>query len=102
MKASEIIELIKQSKPKLLGDITDEKAAKIVSAAFSQLNKQLTEAPDGKVVIPSLGIFKVKQVERQKDGQTVKGKKVSFRASKLKAKGTKAKGGKKAKAQEAN
>ncbi|KJV05311.1 hypothetical protein [Methylocucumis oryzae] len=102
MKASEIIELIKQSKPKLLGDITDEKAAKIVSAAFSQLNKQLTEATDGKVVVPSLGIFKVKQVERQKDGQAVKSKKVSFRASKLKAKGTKAKGGKKAKAQEAN
>lgn len=102
MKTTEIVALVKQANPKLLGKTADAKAAKIIASAFAEVSKQLNDAPDGKVIVPSLGIFKVKQVERQKDGQTVKGKKVSFRASKLKAKGTKAKGGKKTKAQEAN
>ncbi len=89
MKAIEIVELIKQENPKVLGQMSDDKAAKIVSAALRQINKQLHQATEGSVKILGLGAFGVRQVEREKEGQTQSVKKISFRAAKLKAKAKK-------------
>ncbi len=86
MKAIEIVELIKQENPKVLGKMPDEKAAKIISAALRQISKQLDQATEGSVKVMGLGAFSVRQVEREKEGQAVTVKKVSFRAAKLKAK----------------
>lgn len=90
MKALEIVELIKQSNPKLLGKTPDARAAKIITAALSQIGQQLNATTEGPLKIPSLGVFAIKQVEREKDGQTVTVKKVSFRSPKPKAKAVKA------------
>lgn len=89
MKAIEIVELIKQENPKVLGKTPDEKTAKIISAALRQISKQLDQATEGNVKIPGLGAFSIRQVEREKEGQTVAIKKISFRAAKLKAKAKK-------------
>jgi len=84
MKAIEIVELIKQSNPKLLGKARDARVAKIISAAFTQIGKQLDATTEGSVKIPALGVFAVKQVEREKEGQKLTVKKISFRAMKAK------------------
>jgi len=83
MKANEIIEAIKQTNPKILGKMADKKAAKIVTAAFQEINKHLGTA-EGAVKVPGLGTFKVRELERNKEGQQVKVKKTSFRAAKIK------------------
>lgn len=90
MKSIEIIETIKQSNPKLLGKTPDDAAGKIIAAAFRQVGKKLAETNEGTVKVPALGTFVIKQLEREKDGQKTVVKKVTFRASKPKAKTKKA------------
>ncbi|MDD5275251.1 MAG: hypothetical protein PHR16_04130 [Methylovulum sp.] len=90
MKPIEIVELIKQETPKVLGKTPDERTAKIIFAALRQISKQLDQTTEGNVKIPGLGVFNIRQVEREKEGQSVSTKKISFRAAKLKAKEGKA------------
>ena len=86
MKAIEIVELIKQTDPKLLGKTSDKKVAKIIARAFAEVRNQINSTDDGVVKVPYLGNFKLKQVEREKDGQKKSLKKLSFRVSKPKTK----------------
>lgn len=86
MKSNEIVELIKQSNPKVLGKLPDAKAAKIVAATLREISKQISTAEEGTVKIAGLGAFKVRQVEKEKDGQKVAVRKINFSAAKLKAK----------------
>jgi nucleoid DNA-binding protein len=85
MKTTEIVELIKQSNPKLLGKMPDAKMAKIIAAILREIGKQVSATESGDVKIAGLGTFKVRQVEREKDGNTVSVKKIAFRSVKLKA-----------------
>lgn len=85
MKLIEIVEQIKETNPKILGKLTDAKAAKILSAAFAEISKQLDATDDGAVKVPALGAFAVKQVEREKEGEKLTVKKISFRVAKPKA-----------------
>ncbi|MDP2901791.1 MAG: hypothetical protein Q8N96_01585, partial [Methylovulum sp.] len=75
-----------QANPKLLGKTPDAKAARIISAAFALIGKQLNETNEGLVKMSALGTFVVKQVEREQEGQKTTVKKIAFRASKAKAK----------------
>ncbi|MDP2902806.1 MAG: hypothetical protein Q8N96_06820, partial [Methylovulum sp.] len=86
MKPIEIVELIKQANPDLLGKTPNQKAAKIISAALSVLSKQLIETTVGIVKVPGLGAFAVKQVEREKDGEKKTVKRIAFRTPKAKVK----------------
>ena len=86
MKANEIVESIKQSNPKLLGKMTEQRAATLVQAVLAELGKQLDAVDTGVLKVQGLGNFRIKQVEREKEGQTVKLKRISFRKVKRKAK----------------
>ncbi|MDO9106918.1 MAG: HU family DNA-binding protein [Methylovulum sp.] len=89
MKAIEIVEIIKQSNANLLGKLTDKEAAKILSLAFAELGKQLGSTTEGPIKIPGLGVFKIKQVEREKEGQKVTVKRIGFRTMKARVKAKK-------------
>jgi hypothetical protein len=84
MKSTEIVELIKQSNPKILGKLPDAKVAKIVAATLREISKQVSSAEDGTLKVAGLGSFKIRQVEREKDGQKKTVKKVSFNSVKAK------------------
>ncbi|MBT9099285.1 hypothetical protein KFZ76_16445 [Methylovulum psychrotolerans] len=86
MKSLEVVELIKQTNPKLLGKMPDAKVAKIIAAALLEIGKQVSAAEEGAVKIAGLGSFKIRQVEREKDGEKTAVKKVIFTAAKPKAK----------------
>ncbi len=89
MKSLEIVELIKQANPKLLGKMPDAKAAKIIAAALRAVHKEISSAEEGVLKVAGLGSFKTRQVEREKDGTKVTVKKVNFSAAKIKAKAEK-------------
>ena len=86
MKAIEIVESIKQSNPKLLGKMPEKRAATLVQSVLAELGKQLDAVDNGVVKVQGLGNFRIKQVEREKDGQKVTLKRVSFRKVKRVAK----------------
>jgi nucleoid DNA-binding protein len=86
MKPNEIVQALKTSNPKLLGNIDDKKVARIITAALAQIKLEITTSPDGKAVaVPGLGVFKVKKVEREKDGEKRTVERVMFRIAKNRA-----------------
>ncbi len=85
MKALEIVEKIKQESPALFGGMPDKKAVRLVKEVLSQVAKQVESAEDGKLSVPSLGTFRVRQVERDKEGEKVSIKKIGFKLAKIKA-----------------
>jgi nucleoid DNA-binding protein len=78
MKLTEIVELIKSDNPQLLGKMPDKKAAQIVRAVLGQVGKSVAGTAEGVVKVPGLGNFRVKNVEREKDGQKLTVRKVAF------------------------
>ncbi len=83
MKPIEIVELINNSNPALLGAMPSNQAAKIVKEVLVQLGKQIDGmGEDDLLVLPGLGKFRVRQIEKEKDGQKVVLKKVIFRVAK--------------------
>jgi len=89
MKPIEIFELIKTENAKLVNKVPDRVGAKIVGAAFATIAKQIASAPDGKVKIKGLGTFRMKHVEREKDGQKVSRTRIGFKPAPAKAKAAK-------------
>jgi hypothetical protein len=78
MKAIEIIEIIKNESPDLLGKVPEKRAAKIIVAALSHIAKNVTALDQGMVRVQGLGVFRARQVEREKEGHKVMVKKVMF------------------------
>lgn len=86
MKLDEMVALIKEENPALLGKMPDKKAARIIRAAFGQVAREVDATKEGVVSAPGLGRFRVKAVERTKEGQKAKTKHVVFRLAVVKAK----------------
>jgi hypothetical protein len=82
MNAAEIVEKIRAESPALLTKIDDKVAARVVRATLAEIGKQLAQVADGAVSVPGLGRFKVKQVEKEKEGEKKNMKRISFRAAK--------------------
>jgi nucleoid DNA-binding protein len=82
MRPIELVELIDKEKPKLLAGIEAQRAARIIREALTMLGKQIESVEEGAVGIPGFGSFRVKQVQRKKDGETVR--RVIFRTAKRK------------------
>ena len=79
MKPIEIVELIKQQNPDALGNIPDKKAAAVIRKAFQELARTVRETEEGEVRLPGFGVFRIRQVEREKDGEKEMVKRVVFR-----------------------
>lgn len=84
MKPTEIVEKLQQNDPELLGKIPPRKAAGIIRAAFEQLVIELQNTDEGKVTVPKLGNFIVRQVDTEKNGEKAQVKRIIFRPVALK------------------
>lgn len=79
MKLNEVVKLARETNESAFGKVNDQRAVKILRAAFQQVKNQLETAEDGKVVIDGLGRFVIRNVQHEKDGVTVTKRKVVFR-----------------------
>lgn len=86
MNAKEVVELIKTEKPTLLGKMSEKKAAALIRNAFIQIGKRIDSMDAGEVKVRGLGNFRIKQVERNKDGKNTVVRRVIFRSKPLKKK----------------
>jgi len=80
MKLNEIVKTARAADSSAFGNINDQRAVKILRAAFRQVGNQLESAKDGVVVINGLGRFAIKNIEREKDGVKVTKRRVIFRS----------------------
>lgn len=85
MKPIEIIERIKKENPKLLGNIPEQRAARIVLAALAELGRQIDAMEEGVLRVPGFGNFRMQQIEREKDGKKITLKRTIFLAAGRKA-----------------
>lgn len=84
MTPVEIVALIGLGKPKLLENIAEDQAAKLIREAFMLISKEIEAVEEGVVKVPGLGAFRIRQVEQEKEGRKVKLRKVIFQAAKSK------------------
>ena len=85
MTIKELIEKLSEEKPGTLAGIPPKKATALVRAVFTEINRAVAETADGTVTIVGLGHFRVKQVKREADGQSIDRKQVIFRPAKEKS-----------------
>jgi len=86
MKPIELVKLIRKSKPQLLGQMPDERAAKIILAALVEIRKEVESTSAGMLRVGGLGRFNVR-VPKPKEGQDEKPeKRIVFRPAKPKQK----------------
>ena len=79
MKILELVKASKSKQPEAFSKINDREAAKMAKAIFEQISRQIDEAGDGPLRVPGLGVFKIKSVERQKEGNLVMTRRVLLR-----------------------
>lgn len=82
MKPIEIVELIKDHSPELLGKIPDQRAVAIVRSALFQILKHVAILDEGTLKIPGFGQFVVRRVAQGEDSHAMV-KRVIFREAPL-------------------
>ena len=87
LKPADMIRLVRKESPKLLAQVPDKRAAALVRAALNQLGKRIKAVEDGVVKVPGFGNFRMRQIEREKDGKKVTVTRTIFRAAKPGPKG---------------
>ena len=80
MKIRETVSQVMAENEKSFQDIPESRAAKLVQLTLQQIAKQVQDTDEGRVSIQGLGVFVIKNVEREKDGVKSTVKRVSFRA----------------------
>jgi len=81
MNVKELVQRAKVASPKLQS-LPDEQAISLVREIFKELGRELEATTEGALNVAGLGTFRVRQVEKTKDGQTVRSKRTFFRAPK--------------------
>lgn len=82
MKPIEIFEMLKSENPELFANVPDKAAVAIIRRVVGVLGKQIAAADEGVVKVAGLGSFKIKQVEKEKEGEKVTVKRIMFTAAK--------------------
>lgn len=67
-----------------LGEVQQERAAKIVRAAFAALGNRIVATERGVLELPVLGTFRVRKGEMEKGGQRIPTRQVVFKRAKPK------------------
>ena len=80
MKIRETVSQVMAENEKAFQDIPESRASKLVQLTLQQIAKQVQETDEGRVGIQGLGVFIIKNVEREKDGVKSTVKRVTFRA----------------------
>ena len=86
MKPDELVVLIKEKRPNLLGKIPEQKAVALIRVALAELGRHIAEAEEGVVRVPGMGNFRIRMVGQEKDGKKVSVKRIIFLAAKPKSK----------------
>jgi hypothetical protein len=84
MKPTELVELIKEKRPKLLGKMPEKRAVALIRVALAELGRHIAEAEEGVVRVLGMGAFRIRMVEQEKDGENVTVKRIVFLAAKPK------------------
>lgn len=84
MNPTELVELIKEKRPNLLGKMPEKRAVALIRVALVELGRHIAEAEEGVVKVPPMGTFRVRMVEQEKDGENVTVKRIIFLAAKPK------------------
>lgn len=82
MTPLEIVALIKNANPKLLADVQEKRAARVIREAWAHVVKQIEATDEGVVKVPGLGAFQVRRVKQEKEGVQTTVRKVIFKAAK--------------------
>ena len=85
MDLKEIIEILKNTGPQALQRIHPGHATLLIQQLFKKIRSDIEATDEGIVVVPGLGKFHVRKVERSKDGEMRQIKKVFFVPAKDKA-----------------
>ncbi len=62
--------------------LPEDQAIVLVREIFKELSRELEATTKGAVKVAGLGTFRVREIERTRDGQTVKSKRTIFQSSK--------------------
>jgi len=81
MNVKELVQRAKVASPKLQS-LPDDQAIVLVREIFRELSRELEATTKGAIKVAGFGTFRVQEVERTKDGQTVRSKRTIFRAPK--------------------
>jgi hypothetical protein len=81
MTIEELIRKALQSAPALQA-LPEQDARALVREVFRHVRQQVDATDEGKIAVGGLGLFRIRQAEREKDGRTVPVKRVSFRCEK--------------------
>ena len=87
LKTADVVKALRKERPNLLDMVPETKAVALINAALVELGKRIGAINVGAVKVPGLGNFRVRQVEREKDGQRVTVTHTVFWAAKGQAKG---------------
>jgi len=79
MRPIELVEILRQENPDLLGNIPDKRVARIIRLALARLALEIDAADEGVVKVLGFGNFRIRQIEQEKAGETVKIRRVIFR-----------------------
>jgi len=79
MKLKEITELAMAANVTEFDGVNAGRASKMVASVLKIIAKQVGEMDEGRIAVPGLGVFVIKQIEREKDGNKTKVKRVLFR-----------------------
>lgn len=87
MKAAEIIAALREKNANLVNDVDDKKAEQILKAAFTLIREQVQSAPQGEVVFPMLGRFRVHEHLKGEGAEATTVRKVVYIPAKPQAAG---------------
>lgn len=82
MRPIELVEILRQENPELLGKMPDKRAARIIRAALARLAQEIDATDEGVVKVPGFGNFRIRQITQDKEGKKVALKRVIFNAAK--------------------
>jgi hypothetical protein len=78
MNVKDLVTQIKAAQPEALASVPNGRAMLILREAFRIMKEELASTEEGIVSVPMLGQFRIRQVEVEKDGQTVRNKRTLF------------------------
>jgi len=82
---SVLVERIKIQNPKIAESLNDKRLAGVVRQTLQALAAEINERKEGRFTIRGLGRITIREIERERNGETVKVKHVSLRPATPKA-----------------
>ncbi|WP_027962464.1 hypothetical protein [Halomonas halodenitrificans] len=85
LKPADLVERMKAQNPDLAGKMNDKRMAALVRGTLQALAAEVNEREAGRLRVPGFGRINIREVEREKDGQILRNKRVILRPAQPKA-----------------